>query len=312
MGDKGHEVVPLTPGAQPEPSWWAVVRTTLRLWLERHDVANGTPGNRRRLTVIAAVAACVVVAIVVTVVLVLPGSAPAAPVAAAVVQASPVTSAQAATWVAQQVSPAAIVSCDPVMCSVLRAHGVPSSQLLVLRAGGNPLGSAVVVATPVLRGQYGARLSSVDAPELIASFGSGAARIDILAVLPAGGQSFRNVEAGDRELRIAAAGQLLREPRISLSAAARAALTAGDVDPRLLVALAGLAGRVSIGIVTFGDPSPGAADVPLRSAEISADSAAGLRSMISFLRAQPAQVSVIQKNTLSVEYDAPGPLGFPG
>jgi hypothetical protein len=226
---------------------------------------------------------------------------------------------QAATWVAQQVSPAAIVSCDPAMCSVLQAHAVPSSQLLVLLlADADPLGSDVVVATPAVRSQFGTRLVTVYAPEVIASFGSGATRIDIRAVAPDGAAAFESALAGDRAGRITAGNQLLKNKRIHVSKAASTALTGGNVDPRLLVTLAGLAAQQRVSILSFGEPSPDAPDVPLRSARISALDRARLRTMLTFLRAQRAPylaahiLSTGGQLTISIDYQAPGPLGMGG
>jgi hypothetical protein len=50
----------------------------------------------------------------------------------------------------------------------------------------DPLGSDLVIATAAIRAQFGARLASVYAPAIIASFGSGNARIDIRLVFPGG------------------------------------------------------------------------------------------------------------------------------
>ena len=94
---------------------------------------------------------------------------------------------EAAAWVASEVSASAILACDPVMCSVLARHGVPAPDLLVLRPGAAvPLGSALVVATAAVRAMAGARLTAVYAPQTLASFGSGAARIDVRVVAPDG------------------------------------------------------------------------------------------------------------------------------
>ena len=77
-----------------------------------------------------------------------------------------------------------------------------------------------------------------------------------------------------------------------MTAAARAVLRAGRVDPRLLAMLAALAAQQPLRILAFGDPSPGAsAAIPLRSVELApakagAHAAARLRTMLSFLQAQ--------------------------
>src|SRR5262249_30537036 len=153
-------------------------------------------------------------------------------------------------------------------------------------------------------------------PEVIASFGVGATRIDIRAVAADGARSYQAAEAADRAARISAGRQLLRNHRISASSAARAELIAGDVDPRLLVTLATLAAQQPLGITQFADPSPGAPDVPLRSAEIYPITQSKLRSMLAYLRAQrtpylPARILTTRTVTgqpgLSIEFGAPGP-----
>ena len=137
---------------------------------------------------------------------------------------------QAAAWVASQVSGGAIVACDPAMCSALLAQGVTAGNLLVLRsAGSDPLGSDVVMATAAVRSQFGARLASVYAPEVIASFGSGELRIDVRAVAPDGAAAFQHALAADLAARRTAGSQLLRNSRIGTSPGARAALVAGQV-----------------------------------------------------------------------------------
>jgi hypothetical protein len=213
------------------------------------------------------------------------------------------------------------------MCAVLKAHGVPAAQLLAAQllaarslatGNANPAGAAIVVATPGVRGQLGTRLTSTYAPELIASFGADPARIDIRAVTPDIAPTFTTAAAGDRAERISAGQQLLRNKRISVSRAARTALTAGDVDPRLLVTLGALAARQRLNILSFGDPSPGAPDVPLRTAVIASAKPAKL---LTFLHGQrppylPDQLQLIRiargQNGLSIGFDAPGPLGLGG
>ena len=77
------------------------------------------------------------------------------------------------------------------MCQALKSSGLPTAQLLVLKQGiTSPLGSAVVVATPVLRSQIGSRLSSVYAPGILASFGSGSGQIQVRAVAAHGAADY--------------------------------------------------------------------------------------------------------------------------
>lgn len=246
---------------------------------------------------------------------------PSVPAAAA--GASAATRGEAASWIAGQVAASAIVACDPAMCAALHADGLPATRLLVLgTATADPLGSDVVVATLAVRNQFGTRLQSVYAPVVIASFGTGAGRIDVRGIAPDGAAAYRAALAADRRSRISAGSQLLRNPRIIVAAGPRNALSSGDVDPRLLLMLAALAAQQPVRITAFGDTSPGASSVPLRSVQIApvgagAKAKASLRSMLSFIDAQrqpfqPLRAGLGRSSVLTVEYAAPSPLGLLG
>ena len=197
--------------------------------------------------------------------------------------------AQAASWVTSEVSRADIVACDPAMCTVLQAHGVPGGDLLVLRPGSaDPLGSDVVVATPAVRNQFGARLAGVYAPQVLASFGTGAQQIEVRAVAPDGAAAFRAELAADQSDRRTAGRQLAHNPRLTIAGPARAALQAGRVDSRLLVVLAALTANQRLTILSFGSSGPGAgASTPLRRVQVTADHAT-VTAMLAFVQAQRA------------------------
>ena len=134
------------------------------------------------------------------------------------------------------------MSCDPVMCLALRDGGFPASSLMPLgSAAADPLGSSVIVETAALRNQFGPRLASVYAPVVIASFGSGAARVDVRAYAAGSASDYRAALAADAAARRAAGRRLLGSPHIAAAAAARRELAAGRVDSRLLITLATLA-----------------------------------------------------------------------
>jgi len=239
--------------------------------------------------------------------------------------ASPVTGAtaardRAAAWVAGQVSAGAILACDPAMCAALAQHGIAAGNLLVLRSGAaDPLGSEVVLATASVRSIFGARLASVYAPELLASFGTGAARVDVRIVAPDGAAAYQAALAADVKAREAAGAQLLRDSRITLTPSARAELAAGQVDARLLITLAALAASEAVQVSGFSDGAPGAsAGLPLRTAELSAPTA-DARAMLAFVRAQrspylPANTAMTAgadgEAVLTVGFAAPAPLGL--
>jgi hypothetical protein len=308
-----------------------VLATTVRLWVRRRLHVLWPARPIWRVVVVLALVAAIFVAGAVTVRLSAsraqagssqPGGSSALAGAAAQRQ-------RAAGWVATQASPDAIVSCDPVMCAALQARGIPAGRLLVLSdSRPDPLGSDVIVATQAVRSQFGARLAGVYAPVTLASFGTGPARIDVRVVAPDGASAYRAQLAADVAARRAAGAQLLQNRRIQVSAAARAALLAGRVDARLLVALPALAALHPVGIVSFGTASPGAsAGVPLRSADITGIGLAGgpqpasPATLSAFLHAQrspylPSSLEIVrispQQTVLTVGFPLPSPLGLLG
>lgn len=242
----------------------------------------------------------------------------------------------AATWVAGQVSRSAIVSCDPAMCTELQAHGVPAGNLLVLGpAAPDPLGSDVVVATTAVRSEFGGRLASVYAPVVLARFGSGVARVEVRVIAPDGAAAYRSALAADLAARQHAGAQLLGNPRLSVPPPGGRDLAEGLVDSRLLATLAALTDLYPVRILSFGELAPGAsAGVPLRSVDISAPATAGtktagrpggassaayVRSVVGFLRAQraPFLASVIRAidppggpDAILIGFASPSPLGL--
>jgi hypothetical protein len=227
---------------------------------------------------------------------------------------------QAAGWVASQVSAAAIVACDPAMCSVLVRYGFPAANLLVLGPSApDPLGSDIVLATSAVRAMFGTRLVTVYAPQTVASFGTGPARIDVRAVAPDGAAAYLTALAADLRARRSAGLQLLADPRVTGSAPARADLAAGRVDARLLITLAAMAANEHVQIVAFGGGGPGASPgTPLRTAEIAAP-AATAQAMLAFVRAQRSPYLAARsglsvgpggQQVLSIEFAVPSPLGL--
>jgi hypothetical protein len=324
-----HGTWPRAQASRPEPSWPTVIATTVRLWVDRHPVAGMKMTSWRMLSLVAG--AVIVISAVITGIVVgsettsstvLHGQANSTSQSSVSLQSATATRNAAAQWVAGQVGASAIVACDPAMCAALQASGVAAGRLLMLGTSApDPLGSDLVVATPAVRTQFGARLAGVYAPEVIASFGSGAGRIDIRAVAPDGTAAYESSLAADRTARVTAGKELIGNRHISMPSAAKAVLRAGQVDSRLLAMIAALAAQGPVRILSFGDSSPGAsAAVPLRSAEIAPahagkHAAVRLRAMLSFLQAQrvpflPVQAALVRKSALSVEYAAPSPLGL--
>ena len=241
---------------------------------------------------------------------------------------------RAAAWVAAQVSPTAVVACDPVTCQALSARGVPGRSLYRLGSQTtSPLRSQIIVATPAVRAQFGNVLGSVYAPAVLASFGSGAERTDIRATAQHGAAAYEVMLRADVASRKASGAQLLGSGRITGTALARQQLATGQVDGRLLIVIAQMAASHPMYILDFGTPAPGAsANVPLRQVDVAesahehqhggrAASAGYVRSMVTFLHAQHGQFRAASVRTvhlagavpvLRIEFYAPSPLGLVG
>jgi hypothetical protein len=311
-----------------------VVATTLRLWLERHGLRRPAAGpwpRWRRLGLLGLVLV-VFAAGALTVALIRhgPGPASSAPRAAGPGRSLRIAAAvrrDAAAWVAAQVSPGAIVACDPVMCAALQAHGFPAGSLLILgSSAADPLGSAVVVATAAVRSQLGSRLTSEYAPDTLASFGSGTARVEVMVTAAEGAAAYQRALTTDLRARQATGRQLLGNAHIEVAGPARSELAAGRIDARLLITLAALAAQDQVRIVAFPGSGHGASPgIPLRTAELTSPAAAAgsayLRSVRAFLRAQRApylasSMSIVRlasgRNVLRVGFAAPSPLGLLG
>ena len=231
----------------------------------------------------------------------------------------------AITWILHQVSPAAVVSCDAQVCADLVSSGFPSSNLLPLGPASNdPLGSDLVVATATVRNQFGSRLA-VYAPAIIASFGTGNARIDIRWVYPDGAKAYRADLPAALRVRKGADAQLLTNSNIWLSATAKAQLLSGQIDPWLPLLIVIMAHSHPLRIVDFASQSPGGGPASLlrwvdlattvQAAHLTGAAYLGwMRSFIDTQRAeyQPVWVQRVTLRTgqavLRIGYGAPSPL----
>jgi hypothetical protein len=237
---------------------------------------------------------------------------------------------EAATWIARQVSPGATVSCDRVMCAALQARGLPGRGLLVLGPlSPDPRDSSIVVETAAVRTLFGTSLDQAWAPAVLVSFGSGSAGITVRVVASHGAVAYQTALAGERITGKAAGARLLADRRISVPASARAPLTAGLVDLRLLSALTALSSRVPVRLVDFGNAGTGAsAGIPFRFADLSQAGPrpgltrtayvrsvraylAGLKTTVRPARTVPMVLPDGQA-VLRVEFTAPSPLTVPG
>jgi hypothetical protein len=233
----------------------------------------------------------------------------------------------AARWVSRQVSRSSIVGCDAVMCGQLVKEGLPSSDLMLIRPGTqDPLGADVIVATPDLQSQFGPRLSTEYAPAVLASFGSGGARIDVRVIAPEGAEAYQLALRRDIAARELQGTQLVGNKRIALPASAQTELAAGQVDPRLLITLPTLAQQHPIKVLAFYDRGPGASSgVPLTGVKLAgSDLKAGLsahaylRWLVSFLHSQRSLYRAASVHTawhhsravVYIKFALPNPIGL--
>ena len=247
----------------------------------------------------------------------LTGTRASSPASAAAARQEAAVRGEAAAWIAQQVSPGVAVSCDQVMCAALEARGLPARDLLVLGPlSPDPRHSVVVVETAAVRALFGTSLDLAWAPAVLASFGSGSAGITVRVVASHGAVAYQTALAGDLAARKAAGARLLADRRISVPATARAQLTAGLVDLRLLSALTALSRQLPVSLVDFGNVGPGAsAGVPFRFADLSQTSQVGeARTYLNGLNSTVRPVRTVPtvlpdgRAVLRVEFTAPSPL----
>lgn len=297
----------------------------------RHDhklVRSTGFGGRRRI--LAAVSAVAMVLAVATTMDATGAVHHGAGSSATALSAAATARADAAAWIARWVAKDAIVACDPLMCSALQAAGLPAARILLITSSTtDPLDSDVVAATAAVRSRFSGRLSTVYAPAVIARFGSGSGRIAVRVVAAGGAASYGRALRADLLARQAAGSLLLRNSRISVSAAARRQLAAGKVDSRILITLAVLAALHPLAIIAFGGAGPAAsAGMPLLSVDIAAgsgratrDPGSTLAAIVAFLHAQrppllAASVAELRLPTglaiVRIDFASPSPLGLLG
>src|SRR5690348_11685632 len=224
MGQELQRRAPGTAAHQSDPSWPTVARTTARLWLDRHYRRRA---GRRRLVLLISALAAMGLGAGVTLAFTQPNHRTAtmqvsAASSAGGLQLAAAARQRASAWIDREVASNIVVACDLEMCTELQRSGFPATRLLPLQPSApDPLGAQLVVATPVIRNQFGTRLASVYAPLVIASFGSGAERVDVRYIAPGGSKAFEAQLATDRKNRIAAGEQLAANNHVQASAEAK-------------------------------------------------------------------------------------------
>jgi hypothetical protein len=340
------------PEPGPEPSWGKVLATTVSLWASRRFGRGRSPARAVAVYGVTepptpssrwgGVRWPLVVFVLLLVILALvglqlsgalstnrpaqtatgPGGSAGNSGSAGSLSAATAARNNAASWIAQQVTSSDLIACDPLMCSTLQSDGVAASRLMSMQpTSTDPLGADVVAATSSIRSQFGSRLVSEYAPELIASFGSGASQVDIRAVANFGAAAFEAKEQADLAARKAAGKQLLSNGfRVSAQGASQ--IRAGLVDSRLLVTLAALQSQRPVQVSSFGDTGPGA---PVLYRQVTVVNTAGqtgttaLRADLKQVNTQrnsylPAHAQIVRlahgQSALRIEFGAPDQPGL--
>ena len=299
---------------------------------DKAEHARGSIGHvRRRWRATALVASILLISGAVGLTLILsrhgplPGQSRSGPAVSSQELASEASArTRAITWILQQVSRATVVSCDPQVCAGLAQRGFPNLETLG-PGSTDPLGSTLVVATGAIRAQFGRRLASVYAPAVIASFGSGNAKIEIRWAFPGGASAYRAALEPDLDARKTQDAQLLTNSHITVSATARAQLLGGDIDPRLPMLIAAMTAAYPVRIVDFGGQPPGGGPASLlRSMDLATHVSAAhlaapayiswMKGLVNAQWAQylPASSKLVAlpagQTVLRIEFDAPSPL----
>ncbi|HUZ52592.1 MAG TPA: hypothetical protein VMU94_08675 [Streptosporangiaceae bacterium] len=239
--------------------------------------ARSLSARRARQRVLVLALAGIVVAI---------GTVVAGPRAVRILTARPDAAAQAAVsarekaaaWIVQWVSNSAMISCDPLMCTVLHARGMPSPRLARIGIDApDPEGSDVVAATEAIRQRFGVRLARVFAPTVLASFGHGPARVDVRVVTNVGGarRYLRQLQANEQARRTYGRA-FARNGNLAESRRAARLMRNGRVDLRILTTLVVLVHEMPLTILGFGGAAPGSGSaMPLLSVDVTAGTRPG-------------------------------------
>jgi hypothetical protein len=220
--------------------------------------------------------------------------------------------AAAATWLASNVTPGTVIGCDPAMCASLSRQGLDQLNLSQLHPGADVSADGLIVATPQARALMGSAIQAA-APELSASFGTGSGQVQIWQVTPGGAAAYHSWSlAADMASRREAGNLMLGNSDVKAAGTTWMTLAAGQVDERIMLALAQMAHSGPLTIQAFGAANPGAAAaVPVRSVliEVANPAAAAAALKVQDPAMQPLSVRT-GPATLWVEYGAPSPLGL--
>lgn len=226
-------------------------------------------------------------------------------------------------WVAANVGGQKIIACDVNLCALLRRAGTPASSLIAIGSDIARIESAdALISTPIVRRVFGADLATISSPEPLASFGSGAERIDVTAVALAGPDDYSRRLAADRAARRTVGAATVRANHLVLTPAATADLLAGRVDARICSLLTLLSSEHTLAVASFSGNGPGAgADIPetdvlIRTVDGQSANGAWPQAiaLLTLINAQqppyrPANL-IPTADGLELVFSQPGPLGL--
>jgi hypothetical protein len=223
------------------------------------------------------------------------GSAPAggAPPPSAHVRTVSTPLQQAKTWVTANIAADTPLCADQAVAAQLGRAGFTAARSC------GPTGSLgenrFVVSTPDIKAAIAGSLAAGQRASLpVASFGTGAARVEVCLVVPGAQAALAARIKRDLHERALAAAALLRNPRVTATASARAALRRGQLDMRAATLLALLAARTPVRVDTIMIRSPeAAAGRPARSISVSVTDPAALTATTRMLTGDytPARVT---------------------
>jgi hypothetical protein len=236
---------------------------------------------------------------------------------------------EAATWVMQQVSRTAVIACDPQMCRTLVAHGFPAGNTQRLGpTSQDPTGSTLVIDTRAVQHQFGTNLAANYAPWILTTIGSGPSQITIRVIAPHGISRYDQQLASDMAQRKQDGRYLAASRLVTTTLTAKAEMTNGQVDTRLLLALTAVAIKVPVDIVDFGNVATDASpDLPLRYVDLAESvpaarlsSSAYVKTVIAALNSSSYLHRYLWTKTLTIggapvlriDYSAPSPLDIGG
>jgi hypothetical protein len=232
--------------------------------------------------------------------------------------------AEAGEWLATNLPPGSTLVVGEVLRADLVDDGVPAARLVPYGAvDGDPdlvpgpraawQDQDIVVVDGQVRafpeGHPGLTAAAAQSVA-VARFGTGDDRVEVRRVLPEGAAAAGASGEDRSELRDAArAGEALaRNDALDLSDAARAALVAGEVDERMMTALAALAADHRLGVASFpDDPAEVVPGAGRRRAVLVADDHARASRIAAVLAGQdapfrPAHVDLGSGGRVTVTY----------